>query len=283
MSGPLSNPFMFTSSASGPSFIDAGIYADDSDGRGHYAVTYYLNKRATVSYWYRNDYANSSYGTQFWGNYHGSQDHVGGWIGADGYVYHFVKYNNGMYHNEKSSSACSADQLTHNKWHHFCCIMGSSTVKVYIDGTEMLSFNASDYTDMFSGYWGLHTTWNSNISTLTGSPSWTAKSPTYIAQFAVVTGASPGTISEFINSDGTPIDFQDIDGSGTDLDTQRANPESSTQANGFWLFGANGTTSSKTHNSASDGSSNSGWNGGDSNYVLSTDTSVFPVTGINEG
>ncbi len=43
------------------------------------------------------------------------------------------------------------------------------------------------------------------------------------------------------------------------------------------------TTASKTHNSASDGSSNAGWNGGDSNYVLSTDTSVFPVTGINEG
>ena len=262
-----SNGGILGASSSGPSFIDAGIYADDSDGRGHYAVSYYINKRATISYWYRNDYANSSYGTQFWGNYHGSQDHTGGWLGADGYVYHFVKYNNSQYHNGKSSSACSAAQLTHNKWH----------------GTEMLSFSASDYTDMFSGYWGLHSTWNSNISTLSGSPSWTAKSPTYIAQFAVVTGSSPGTISEFINSDGTPIDFQDTDGSGTDLDTQRASPENSSEANGFWLFGANGTTSSKTHNSASDGSSNANWNGGDSNYALSTDTSVFPVTGINEG
>jgi len=279
----ISNGGILGASSSGPSFIDAGIYADDSDGRGHYAVSYYINKRATISYWYRNDYANSSYGTQFWGNYHGSQDHTGGWLGADGYVYHFVKYNNSQYHNGKSSSACSAAQLTHNKWHHFCCIMSTSTVKVYIDGTEMLSLTANDYTDMFSGYWGLHSTWNSNISTLSGSPSWTAKSPTYIAQFAVVTGSSPGTISEFINSDGTPIDFQDTDGSGTDLDTQRASPENSSEANGFWLFGANGTTSSKTHNSASDGSSNANWNGGDSNYALSTDTSVFPVTGINEG
>jgi hypothetical protein len=157
---------------------------------------------------------------------------------------------------------------------------GNDNIKVYIDGTKMLDHAENDYTDIFSGYWGYHSGWDSNIGNLTGSPSWTFKSPTYIAQFAVVTGEDPGDIDEFINSDGTPIDFQDIDGSGTDLDTQRANPESSTQANGFWLFGANGTTSSKTHNSASDGSSNSGWNGGDSNYVLSTDTSVFPVTGI---
>ena len=270
------------SSAGG--FLDAGIYSSSSNGRGHFAVSYYLNKRATISFWYRNDYANTI-GTMMWGNYHGSQDHTGMWVGGDGYVYHWVKYNNSMYHNVKSSSQLSTAQRATNTWHHFCMISpGNANIKVYIDGTKMLDHSENDYTDIFSGYWGYHSGWDSNISSLTGSPSWSHKGPTYVAQFAVVTGESPGTISEFINSDGTPIDFMDIDGSGTVLDTQRANPENASEGNGIWLFGANGTTASKTHNSATDSSHNSGslanWNGGDSNFALSTDTSVFPITGI---
>ena len=46
----ISNGGILGASAAGPSFIDAGIYADDSDGSGRYAVAYYLNKRAIFVY-----------------------------------------------------------------------------------------------------------------------------------------------------------------------------------------------------------------------------------------
>ena len=274
----ISNGGIFGASGAG-GFLDAGLYSANNDGRGAWATNNTMNKRATVSYWYKNNYANSSYGTMFWGHYHGGQDHTACILGTDGCLYYYVKYNNGHYHNVKSSVLASA-KLTHNVWHHYCMIAGSSTVKHYIDGDEVLSRSASDYTDIFSKYWGYHSSWNSSIGNLTGSPSFTMKGVTYLAQHAVVTGASPGTISEFINSDGTPIDFLDIDGNGTDLDTTRASPENASELNGIWMFGANGTTSSTSHNSATDGSSNSNWNV-HSGFALSTDTGAFPVTAVN--
>lgn len=272
----ISNGGIFGASASGPSFIDAGVYADDSDGYGHapIAETYWI--RMAVSFWYRNDYANTT-GTFLYGGYHGSQDHGAVFIGGDGYVYFQTKYNNSHYHNLKSSSLSTAQRAS-NTWHHFCLRMPQSgNLTVHIDGTEMISNSVSDYVDMFGRYHGYLANPSSYpISSLVGGPSWSFKGVTYMAQLVISGGSSPHVVTDVLNtSDGTPIDVQDTDGSGTDLVTDRTGKAG---GSGFWLFGANGTTSSLTHNSATDGQGDSSY--ASTNFALSTSGSIFPVTGI---
>ena len=273
----ISNGGIFGASSSGPTFIDAGVYADDSDGYGHAPISETYWKRMAVSFWYRNDYANTT-GTFLYGGYHGSQDHGGVFIGGDGYVYFQTKYNNSHYHNLKSSSLSTAQRAT-NTWHHFHMRLPSSgNLTVHIDGTQMISNTVSDYTDMFGRYHGYIPNPSSYpISSLSGGPSWSFKGCTYMAQLVYSDGSSPHSVTDVLNtSDGTPIDVQDIDGSGTDLATDYSGADT---GRGFWLFGANGTTSSLTHNSATDGGGDSGFTM-DSDYVLTTDTNIFPVTGI---
>ena len=272
----ISNGGIFGASASGASFIDAGVYADDSDGYGHapIAETYWI--RMAVSFWYRNDYANTT-GTFLYGGYHGSQDHGAVFIGGDGYVYFQTKYNNSHYHNLKSSSLSTAQRAS-NTWHHFCLRMPQSgNLTVHIDGTEMISNSVSDYVDMFGRYHGYLANPSSYpISSLVGGPSWSFKGVTYMAQLVISGGSSPHVVTDVLNtSDGTPIDVQDTDGSGTDLTTDLSG---SAGGSGFWLFGANGTTSSLTHNSATDGQGDSSY--ASTNFALSTSGSIFPVTGI---
>ena len=130
-------------------FLDAGVYADDSDGyntiTGGGSSSW---KRQTISFWYRNDYANTT-GTFMYGGYHGSQDFGGTFVGGDGYVYHATKYNNSFAHNAKSSSTLSTAQRAVNTWHHFCLRMpNSGTCQIHIDGTEMATFSAKP-----NGFW----------------------------------------------------------------------------------------------------------------------------------
>ena len=83
-------------------------------------------------------------------------------------------------------------------------------------------------------------------------------SPTYMAQMVFSQGNSNPAINEVLNStsDG-PRNLLDIDGDGTNtvLDTDRPgaphNGQSNYASSGIFLFGANGTTDSDTHNSAS--------------------------------
>ena len=270
----ISNGGIFGSSAV-EGFLDAGVYADDSDGYNTLNSGANYWKRHTVSFWYRNDYANTI-GTFLYGAYHGGQDHGGTFVGGDGYVYHYTKYNNGVAHNVKSSSALSTAQRASNTWHHFCLRMPSSgTCQLHIDGTEMLTFSANDYTDAMGRYHGgLPNSWP--VSNLSGSPSWSYKGVTYMAQLVITAGTSPHAVTDVLNSsDGTAIDVLDTDGSGTDLVTNRSG---SIGGSGFWLYGANSTTSSLTHNSATDGQGDSSFSS--SGFALSTSGSIFPVTGI---
>ena len=272
----ISNGGIFGASASGPSFIDAGVYADDSDGYNTLNASANYWKRHTISFWYRNDYANTN-GSFLYGGYHGSQDFGVSFVGGDGYVYYQAKYNNSHYHNLKSSSLSTAQRAS-NTWHHFCLRMPQSgNLTVHIDGTEMISNSVSDYVDMFGRYHGYLANPSSYpISSLVGGPSWSFKGVTYMAQLVISGGSSPHVVTDVLNtSDGTPIDVQDTDGSGTDLTTDLSG---SAGGSGFWLFGANGTTSSLTHNSATDGQGDSSY--ASTNFALSTSGSIFPVTGI---
>ena len=186
----ISNGGIFGSSAV-EGFLDAGVYADDSDGYNTLNSGANYWKRHTVSFWYRNDYANTI-GTFLYGAYHG----------------------------------------------------------------------------------GLPNSWP--VSNLSGSPSWSYKGVTYMAQLVITAGTSPHAVTDVLNSsDGTAIDVLDTDGSGTDLVTNRSG---SIGGSGFWLYGANSTTSSLTHNSATDGQGDSSFSS--SGFALSTSGSIFPVTGI---
>jgi hypothetical protein len=274
--GVLNNSMWNVSTAGGSTFLDAGVYADDSDGyntiTGGGSSSW---KRQTISFWYRNDYANTD-GTFMYGGYHGSQDFGGTFVGGDGYVYHSTKYNNSFAHNVKSSSTLSTAQRAINTWHHFCLRMpASGTAQIHIDGTEMLTFTANDYTDAFGRYHGyLPNPGSYPVSTLSGSPSWDFQGCTYMAQLVVTSGSSPHAVTDVLDS-GDAVDVQDTDGNGTDLVTDRAGRSG---GSGFWLFGANGTTSSLTHNSASDGQGDGSF--ASSDFALSTSSSIFPVTSI---
>ena len=114
----ISNGGIFGASASGPSFIDAGVYADDSDGYNTLNASANYWKRHTISFWYRTDYANTT-GTFLYGGYHGSQDHGGVFIGGDGYVYYQAKYNNSHYHNhDRSHNHSHGHNLNHSHNHN---------------------------------------------------------------------------------------------------------------------------------------------------------------------
>ena len=270
------NNSMWNVSAATSGFLDAGIYADDSDGYSTLmgsSANYW--KRHTISFWYRNDYANTN-GTFLYGGYHGSQDFGGTFVGGDGYVYHQTKYNNSMAHNVKSSSTLSTAQRAVNVWHHFCLRMpNSGTAQLHIDGTEMLTFTVNDYTDTFGRYQGgLPNASSYPINSLSGSPSWDFKGVTYMAQLVITAGNAPHAVTDVLSS-GDAVDVQDTDGSGTDLVTDRTGKAG---GSGFWLFGANGTTSSLTHNSASDAQQDS--NFASSNFALNTSGSIFPITSI---
>ena len=83
------------------------------------------------------------------------------------------------------------------------------------------------------------------------------KSPTYIAQMVWAQGTDVPDIDEVLNSTSDGVrNLLDINGDGTNtvLDTDRAgSPHQSTNyaSSGIFLFGANGTTDTDTHNSAS--------------------------------
>ena len=95
-----------------------------------------------------------------------------------------------------------------------------------------------------------------------------------MAQLVITAGNSPHAVTDVLSS-GDAVDVQDTDGSGTDLVTDRTGK---TGGSGFWLFGANGTTSSLTHNSATDAQQDS--NFASSNFALNTSGSIFPITSI---
>ena len=139
----------------------------------------------------------------------------------------------------------------------------------------MVTFTANDYTDAFGRYHGgLPNASSYPVSTLSGSPSWSFKGVTYMAQLVVTSGNSPHAVTDVLDS-GDAVDVQDTDGNGTDLVTDRTGKVG---GSGFWLYGANSTTSSLTHNSATDGQGDSSFSS--SGFALSTSGSIFPVTGI---
>jgi hypothetical protein len=262
---------------SGPTgLLNAGVYADGSDGYSHSpnGDTYYT--RFAVSFWYRNDYA-TSIGTYMMGGNHGNgADHGMTCVGGDGYVYVNARYNGSNYHQLKSSSALSSAQRATNTWHHYHFRAGSSgNLTVHIDGTEMISATVTDYVDAFTRYQG----YDANplgVGNLSGGPSFSLKGVTYMAQLIYTSGNSPHVVGDILNDDGEPIDALDLDGSGTELVTDRTGRTSGT---GIWLFGANGTTSSLTHNSAADGQGTN-ITMPSSLWALSTDSNIFPITGI---
>ena len=171
--------------------------------------------------------------------------------------------------------------------HHYYEISdssGANKVKVYIDGTLIATATANQQVDGWVQYWGNRTNQSLGSNVYQGVFGVTSasyvKSPTYIAQMVFAMGDSNPTITEVLNDSANgPRNLLDINGDGTNvvLDTHRpGGPHQGNSAyasSGIFLYGANGTTDSDTHNSASQ-------QGGTSytvNNATRTQADPFPV------
>ena len=273
MSGFLGTNWFIHSYGAADSHIDRGLYSSGNNMWGNPPSTNDQLAQFGYGFFYRNDYTIGSTTACSFNVFNaGSNDFGGaGWKGDGTFVY-YVKYNGGVYHNLGSESgtggAVTATMRTANEWHHYyaiCDQTGTNNVKIYLDGTLVATGNANQQVDGWIEGWGEGsdrngTTLISNVyQTVYGvTASSSVRSPTYMAQMVFSQGNSNPTITEILNStsDGAR-NLLDIDGDGTNtvLDTDRSgaphNGQSNYASSAIFLFGANGSTDSDTHNSAS--------------------------------
>ena len=167
--------------------IDAGAYADGSDGKFHLPVTYYLNKRASLMYWYQNDYANTSNGTQFGGFGSNSNDFATGILHSNGYMYYVSAYshnNAAIRHNLKSGTAATSNMRAHDQWHQYHIILhkveqmlGEYILMVL----KMCQFTPNDYSDVFWMHVGFVGTGSHFTNEMVDDIGDSHKGPTYMA------------------------------------------------------------------------------------------------------
>jgi len=273
MSGFLGTNWFIHSHGAAGSHLDRGLYSSTNNMWGNPPST--NDQIATFSFgmWYRHDFSISSTSALAFNVFNaGGSDFGGRGIKGNGeFVFH-TRYNGSNYHIFNSGAgtgtAITSAMRAADTWHHYYEISdstGSNNVKVYIDGTLIATATANQQVDGWIEGWGNGS--DRNGTTLISSVYQTVfgvtsssyvKSPTYIAQMVYAMGNSNPTITEVMNStsDG-PRNLLDIDGDGTDtvLDTDRPGGphqgNSSYASSGIFLFGANSTTDSDTHNSAS--------------------------------
>ena len=292
MSGFLGTNWFIHSHGAAGSHLDRGLVSTNSDMYGKPPSTNDQIAQFSFSMFYRHDFSISSTSALAFNvmNY-GSADFGGRGIKGNGEFIFYTKYNGSVYHNFNSGAgtgtSVTSAMITADEWHHYHEISdssGSNKVKVYIDGTLIATATANQQVDGWCQYWGRRTNndIDSNVyQTVFGvTAASRVKSPTYIAQMVFSMGNANPAITEILNStaDG-PRNLLDIDGDGTDtvLDTHRTGgPHQGNAAyasSGIFLYGANGTTDSDTHNSASQ-------QGGTSysvNSATRTQADPFPV------
>ena len=293
MSGFLGTNWFINSFGAAGSHLDRGLYSSGSNMYGKPPST--NDQIATFSYiiFWRNDFTiGTTSALAFNVMNYGSNDYGGRGIKGDGTFIFFTRYNGSNYHNfadgAGTGTSITSAMKTANEWHHYHEIndsSGANNIKIYIDGTLIATGTANQQVDGWIQGWGRRTETKDLISNVyqsvfgVTSASY-VKSPTYIAQMVYSMGNSNPTITEVLNStaDG-PRNLLDINGDGTNtvLDTDRpGGPHQSNSAyasSGIFLFGANGTTDSDTHNSASQ-------QGGTSfsvNNATRTQADPFPV------
>ena len=273
MSGFLGTNWFIHSYGAADSHLDRGLYSSGNNMWGNPPSTNDQLAQFGFGFFYRNDYSISSTSACSFMIFNGGSNDFGGvgWKGNGDFIY-YVKYNGSVYHNLGSESgtggAVTATMRTANEWHHYyqiCDSTGTNNVKVYLDGTLVATANANQQVDGWIEGWGEGsdrngTTLISNVyQTVYGvTASSSVRSPTYMAQMVFSQGNSNPAINEVLNStsDG-PRNLLDIDGDGTNtvLDTDRPgaphNGQSNYASSAIFLFGANGSTDSDTHNSAS--------------------------------
>ena len=277
----LNNEYWQAPPAGGGYEIDAGAYADGSDGKFHLPVTYYLNKRASLMYWYQNDYANTSNGTQFGGFGSNSNDFATGILHSNGYMYYVSAYshnNAAIRHNLKSGTAATSNMRAHDQWHQYHIYSpqsGTNAGGIYLDGVKMCQFTPSDYSDVFWMHVGFVGTGSHFTNEMVDDIGDSHKGPTYMAQFYLETASSPKTNANLHDS-GAVIDLT----SATDFDLNGTGAENNGEGSGLFMFGAQTTTSSLTANSNTSAPSGgvADW-ATDGNWTLSTDSNVFPFSG----
>ena len=295
MSGFLGNNYFIHSHGPSDSHLDRGLYSSSSNMYGNPPSTNDQLAQFSYSIFWRNDYSISTTSACCFNVFNAGSNDFGavGFKGNGDFIY-YVKYNGSVYHNFGSGAGTggtvTSAMSTADEWHHFhqiCDSSGSNNVKVYLDGTLVATANANQQVDGWIEGWGHGSDRNgtslisSVYQTVFGVTSSShVKSPTYIAQMVYSMGNSNPTITEVLNStaDG-PRNLLDINGDGTNtvLDTDRPGGphqgNSSYASSGIFLFGANGTTDSDTHNSASQ-------QGGTSfsvNNATRTQADPFPV------
>jgi len=271
MSGFLGNNYFIHSYGPGDSHLDRGLYSSSSNAYGKPPSTNDQLAQFSFSMFYRHDFSISTDAALAFNvmNY-GSADFGGRGIKGDGTFIYYTKYNNSVYHNfadgAGTGTSITSAMLAANEWHHYHEIndsTGANKVKVYIDGTLVATGTANQQVDGWIQAWGSRSVTATLISnvyqTVFGvSTAAKVKSPTYIAQMVYAQGNSNPTITEVLNDSANgPRNLLDINGDGTNvvLDTDRSgaphNGQSNYASSGIFLFGANGSTDSDTHNSAS--------------------------------
>ena len=266
MSGFLGNNYFIHSYGPGDSHLDRGLYSSGNNMWGTPPSTSDQITKFSFSMFYRHDFSISTTSALAFNVFNaGSNDYGGRGFKGDGTFIFRTHYNASTYHNftdgAGTGTSVTSAMLTANEWHHYHEISdssGTNKIKVYLDGTLIATGNANQQVDGWVDYWG--NKGNSLISsvyqTVFGVTSASyVKSPTYIAQMVFSTGSSNPTITEILNDSANgPRNLLDINGDGTNvvLDTDRPGANTGNYASsGIFLFGANGTTDSDTHNSAS--------------------------------
>ena len=266
MSGFLGTNFFINSFGSLPSHLDRGLYSSTNTMYGAPPSAPYTQIVGySFSMWYYHDFEISSTSAlSFLVFSAGSNDYGGQGIKGDGTFRHLSFYNTSAYHN--ISATLTTSELAANKWHHFHMEANRSTggnLKHYIDGRLLATATSNNQVDAYTQGWG-NRQWQtgtliSNVfqQTFGVTSASYVKSPTYIAQMVWAQGTDVPDIDEVLNSTSDGVrNLLDINGDGTNtvLDTDRAgspHQNSNYHSSGIFLFGANSTTDTDTHNSAS--------------------------------
>ena len=256
---PLFQQFFMNSFGAAGSHLDRGLYSSSHNMYGNTpSGGNDIIEAVSLSFWYYHTFEISANNILMFNSWNGgANDYSGVGINGSGALRYRVHYNYSPYHN--LTATLTSSQLAANKWHHFHqennqSTVGSNANKVYIDGTLMLQANANNYVDCWHERWGDMGSYISYVRSIVSATSDSViKSPTYMAQMVWAQGANVPDIDEVLNStsDG-PRNLLDINGDGTNvvLDTDRPGTVR-TDHSAIFLFGANSTTDSDTHNSAS--------------------------------
>lgn len=273
MSGFLGNNYFIHSHGAAGSHLDRGLYSSTNGMWGNPPSTNDQIATYSFGYFYRHDFSISSTNALSFAVFNaGTNDYGARGIKGDGTFVFFTRYNGSNYHSfadgAGTGTSITSAMKTADEWHHYyeiCDSSGGNNVKVYIDGTLIATATANQQVDGWVEGWGngsdrsgttLISALYQNVFGVTSSSY--VKSATHIAQMVYAMGNSNPTITEVLNStaDG-PRNLLDIDGDGTNtvLDTDRPGGphqgNSGYASSAIFLWGANGTTDSDTHNSAS--------------------------------